>query len=137
VQAKETAGQVGLTHAPSGPLSYSATANRCKEAGAGTHRKMAAVLQLDSKGSPLSITLPNNSKEEPSGTTNEQDSPGDKVSVQRVQLKCSLGSNIRVVCSWCPMIFHWFFPLVVHACRSCLNLNEIAPVQFKLPYPVH
>lgn len=83
MQAKETAGQVGLTHAPSGPLSYSATANRCKEAGAGTHRKMAAVLQLDSKGSPLSITLPNNSKEEPSGTTNEQDSPGGKVSSQR------------------------------------------------------
>lgn len=133
MQAKETAGQVGLTHAPSGPLSYSATANRCKEAGAGTHRKMAAVLQLDSKGSPLSITLPNNSKEEPSGTTNDQDSPGSKVSVQSVQLKSSLGSNIRVVLQLketCLQLvaydFHWlFFPLVVHAWRSCLTLNEI------------
>lgn len=59
MQAKETAGQVGLTHAPSGPLSFSATASRCEAAGAGAHKKMSAVLKLDSNGAPLTITLPN------------------------------------------------------------------------------
>ena len=59
MQAKETAGQVGLTHAPSGPLSFSATASRCEAAGAGAHKKMSAVLKLDSNGAPLTIALPN------------------------------------------------------------------------------
>ena len=59
MQAKETAGQVGLTHAPSGPLSFSATASRCEAAGAGAHKKMSAVLKLESNGAPLTIALPN------------------------------------------------------------------------------
>lgn len=58
MQAKETAEQVGLTHAPSGPLSYSATASRCEAAGAGAHRKMSAVLNLDSKSVPFTASLP-------------------------------------------------------------------------------
>lgn len=59
LQARETAEQVGLTHAPSGPLSYSATASQCEAAGAGAHKKMSEVLKLDSNGAPLTITLPN------------------------------------------------------------------------------
>lgn len=61
--AKETAGQVGLTHAPSGPLSFSATASQCEAAGAGAHRKMSAVLKLDSNGAPLTIAPPNNKED--------------------------------------------------------------------------
>lgn len=58
-QARFTAEQVGLTHAPSGPLSYTDTANKCEVAGAGAHRKMSEVLKLDSNGAPLTIALPN------------------------------------------------------------------------------
>ncbi|XP_024387366.1 protein SEMI-ROLLED LEAF 2 isoform X2 [Physcomitrium patens] len=80
-QAKETAEQVGLTHAPSGPLSYSATASRCEAAGAGAHRKMSAVLNLDSKSVPFTASLPPvkdsnrvNGHESPSATS---DTSGD------------------------------------------------------------
>lgn len=70
MQAKETAGQVGLTHAPSGSLTYSATASRCEAAGAGAHKKMSAVLKLDSSGAPLTIALPN-IKEDSNRNANE------------------------------------------------------------------
>jgi len=59
MQARFTTEQVGLTHAPSGPLSYSATASQCEAAGAGAHKKMSKVLKLDSNGAPLTIVLPN------------------------------------------------------------------------------
>lgn len=75
LQAKETAGVV-LTHAPSGPLSYSATASRCEAAGAGAHKKMSAVLKLDSNGAPLTIALPNI---EDSSRANDNEIPGVRV----------------------------------------------------------
>lgn len=80
MQALETAGQVGSVHPPSGPLSYSATASQCEAAGAGTHKKMSAVLKLDSKGGPLMITLPN--KEDPHSNSNGHDSSEARVSSQ-------------------------------------------------------
>jgi len=76
LQAKETAGEVVLTHAPSGSLSYSATASRCEAAGAGAHKKMSAVLKLDSNGAPLTIALPNIKD----SWVNDNESPGVRVS---------------------------------------------------------
>ena len=78
MQVLETAGQVGSVHPPSGPLSYSATASQCEAAGAGTHKKMSAVLKLDSKGAPLTITLPNN--DYPHSIANDHDSSEAQVS---------------------------------------------------------
>lgn len=61
--ANETAGQAGLTHAPSGPLSYSDTANQCEKFGVGAHKKMSAVLKMDSHGNAPSTNAHPNTKD--------------------------------------------------------------------------
>lgn len=63
MQANETAGQAGLTHAPSGPLSYSDTANQCEKFGVGAHKKMSAVLKMDTHGNAPSTNAHPNTKD--------------------------------------------------------------------------
>jgi len=92
LQARFTAEQVGLSHAPSGPLSYSATASQCEAAGAGAHRKMSEVLKLDSNGAPLAIALPNRVN-------------GHEISEARVSTCRSQGGEtyrkVNMTFSWC------------------------------------
>jgi hypothetical protein len=84
MQAKETARQVGFTHAPRGPLSFNATASQCEVAGAGAHRKISAVLKLDSNGAPLTIAPPNN--KEDSNRANGHESSKATVSIFKIQV---------------------------------------------------
>jgi hypothetical protein len=129
MQAKETAGQVGLTHAPSGPLSFSATASQCEAAGAGAHRKMSAVLKLDSNGAPLTIAPPNN--KEDSNRVDGHESSEATVSIFQIQVFAyHLDTHMIIPCSALNLSFNRVAVLSSPKMRSLVYYSMFGAVKF-------